>query len=134
MDTSNRGVNYAVVNELRQCQTGYKKGVHGMAIPSAYPIKQKAKQLEIEAAKFLKPLPDLGGDIWVCEPKRARILYPRFLLRPRARRRNFAFRAFLRMHVSQSPAGASQGTSAGSPVGSWAGASFTVWRPAAAGP
>ena len=31
MDTSNRGVNYAVVNELRQCQTGYKKGVHGMA-------------------------------------------------------------------------------------------------------
>ena len=68
MDTSNRGINYAVVNELRQCSPGYKKKKRGGVIPSYSPIKRVAKQLEAAAAKFLVPLPDPGGSSWICEP------------------------------------------------------------------
>ena len=68
MDTSNRGINYGVVNELRTCSPAYKKSKQGGVIPSNAPIKRMAKKLELAAANFLVPRMDVQGTLWVCEP------------------------------------------------------------------
>ena len=68
MDTLNKGLNYSVLQELRECQVGLGKGQRGV-LPSAYPLQRMGLELENECLSYLQPTISEDGLSWVCDPK-----------------------------------------------------------------
>jgi hypothetical protein len=66
MDTLNKGLSYSVLQELRGCQVGLKKGQRGV-FPSPFPLQRIGLELEEACLAYLKPTISGDGLSWVCE-------------------------------------------------------------------
>ena len=68
MDTLNKGLNYSVLQEIRSCQVGLKKGQRGV-LPSPFPLQRMGLELEEACLEYLRPMISEDGLSWVCDPK-----------------------------------------------------------------
>ena len=67
---SNKGINYNVIDAVKNCEKGLKKRGVGL-LPASSSLKRTAKILEEKAAQYLEAQHDDSKGIWWLEPTTA---------------------------------------------------------------
>ena len=67
---SNKGINYSVIDAVKNCEKGLKKAGRGL-LPASSSLQRTAKRLEEKAAQYLEAKHDDSKGIWWLDPSTA---------------------------------------------------------------